>query len=181
MRWSQFAARQRVLAAVAHDLLIKPGVVLIGTTRRDGTARISGAEPLIMDGELWLSMMPASTKARDLGRDQRILLHSIVTGPSPAGEVMIRGTVRAETSTGLQQRYAAAVQAQLGWRPLPGEFTLFAVDLTDVSYIGQDAGSNAQHVARWPAGQEYLRAALTPTTLGPPQPVSRLLARENSA
>jgi hypothetical protein len=51
------------------------------------------------------------------------------------------------------------------------------VDVTDVTYIGHDAGSNAQHVARWPAGEEYLRASLTPTTLGPPRPVRRLLAQ----
>jgi hypothetical protein len=69
--------------------LIGPGVVLAGTTRRDGSARISGVEPLIMDGELWLSMMPASTKARDLERDPRILLHSIVTSRSPQAEIMV--------------------------------------------------------------------------------------------
>jgi hypothetical protein len=177
MRWSEFAAQQRVLAAAAHDQLIKPGVVLAGTTRRDGSARISGVEPLIMDGELWLSMMPASAKARDLCRDPRILLHSIVTSPCPQAEIMMRGTVRAETGDQAQRRYAAAVQAHLGWQPVPGEFALFAVDIDDVAYIGHDAVSNAQHVARWPAGQEYLRPSLTPTTLGPPEPVRRLLAQ----
>jgi hypothetical protein len=84
MRWSEFAAGERALAAVAHDQLVKPGVVLAGTTRRDGSARISGVEPMIMDGELWLSMMPSSVKARDLYRDPRILLHSIVTSPFPS-------------------------------------------------------------------------------------------------
>jgi hypothetical protein len=178
MRWSEFAARQPALAAAAHDQLIGPGVLLAGTIRRDGSARISGVEPLIMDGELWLSMMPASTKARDVNRDPRILLHSIVTDPGPKAEIMVRGTVRAETARKAQERYAAAVGAHLGWRPVPGEFALFAVDIDDVTYIGHDAGSNAQHVARWPAGEEYLRPALTPTSLGPPEPVSRLLARE---
>src|SRR5438128_11947088 len=129
MRWSEFAARQQVLAAAAHDQLIKPGVVLAGTTRRDGSCRISGVEPLIMDGELWLSMMPASAKARDLYRDPRILLHSIVTSPSPQGEIMMRGTVRAETGDDVQR-----------------------------------VASSAQHVARWPEGEEYLRPSLTPTT-----------------
>ena len=175
MRWSQFADRQRVLAAVAHDQLIKPGVVLAGTTRRDGSARISGVEPLIMDGELWLSMMPASAKARDLYRDPRILVHSIVTSRSAQAEIMLRGAVRAEAAADVQRRYAAAVAAHLGWRPVPGEFALFAVDITDVTYIGHDAG--AQHVARWPADEEYLRPSLTPTTLGPPSPVRRLLAQ----
>jgi hypothetical protein len=169
MRWSEFAAHEQVLAAVAHDQVVKPGVVLAGTTRRDGSARISGVEPLIMDGELWLSMMPASVKARDLYRDPRILLHSIVTSPSPQAEIMMRGTVRAETGDEAQLRYAAAVGAHLGWRPVPGEFALSAVDINDVTYIGHDAGSSAQHVARWPAGEEYLRPFLTPTSLGPPQ------------
>jgi hypothetical protein len=91
--------------------LVKPDVVLAGTTRRDGSARISGAEPLIMDGELWLSMMPASAKARDLYRDPRILPHSIVTSPSPQAEIMMLGTVRAETGDEAQRRYAAAVGA----------------------------------------------------------------------
>ena len=136
MRWSEFAARQPALAAVAHDQLIRPGVVLIGTIRRDGSARISGVEPLIMDGELWLSMMPASAKARDLDRDQRILLHSIVTSNSPEAQIMMRGAVRAETGPERQQRYAAAADAQLGWHPVVGEFTLFAVDLGDVTYMG---------------------------------------------
>ena len=138
MRWYEFAARQQALATVAHDQLIKPGVVLAWTTRRDGSARISGVEPLIMDGELWLSMMPASAKARDLVAHRGILVHSIVTSPCPPAEIMMRGTVRAETGDDMQRRYAAAVQAQLGWQPVPGEFALFAVDINDVTYIGHE-------------------------------------------
>jgi hypothetical protein len=181
MRWLEFAACQPALAAVAHDQLIGPGVVLIGTTRRDSSARISGVEPLVMDGELWLSVMPASAKARDLDRDRRILVHSIVASPSPQAEIMMRGTVRAETAPKVQQRYAAAAGAHLGWRPVPGQFTLLAVDISDVTYIGHDAGTSAQHVARWPAGEEYLRPVLTPTSLGPREPVSRLLAHRSPA
>jgi hypothetical protein len=176
MRWFEFASCQPTLAAVAHDQLIGPGVVLIGTTRHDTSARISGVEPLIMDGDLWLSMMPASTKARDLHRDPRILLHSIVTSPSPQAEIMMRGTVRAETARAIQRRYAAAAETRLGWRPVPGEFTLLTLDIGDVTYIGHDVETKAQHVARWPAGEEYLRRSLTPTSLGPREPVNRLLA-----
>jgi Pyridoxamine 5'-phosphate oxidase len=175
MRWSEVAQRQPALAAVMSELLIKPGVVLIGTSRRDGSARISGVEPLVMAGQLWLSMMPASAKARDLARDPRILLHSIVTSPAPAGEVMVRGTAAAETDGGAQRRYAAAVASELGWQPVVGEFALFTVDIADVTYIGHSP-DNAQHVARWPAGGEYLRPVITPTSLGERQPVRLLLA-----
>jgi Pyridoxamine 5'-phosphate oxidase len=108
MKWSEIAPREPALAAVAHDRLIAPGVLLVGTIRRDGSPRISGVEPLVMDGRLWLSMMQASTKAHDLHRDPRILLHSIVTGPEGTPEVKIRGSVREETGRQVQERYAAA-------------------------------------------------------------------------
>ena len=49
-----------------------------------------------MDGELWLSMMWGSRKAADLARDERVLVHSIVTARDGAeGEVKLRGTVEA--------------------------------------------------------------------------------------
>jgi hypothetical protein len=68
---------------VADRLLIEPGVLLAGTIRRGGMARISGVEPLVADGDLWLSMMGDSAKARDLRRDPRIVLNSMITSPSP--------------------------------------------------------------------------------------------------
>ena len=119
MRWSAFAAHEQVLAAVAHDQLVKPGVVLAGTTRRDRSARISGVEPLIMDGELWLSMMPASVKARDLYRDPRIQLRSIVTSPSPQAEIMMRGPCGPRLAMGtaaLRRRGGSPRLAACPWR-----------------------------------------------------------------
>lgn len=163
------------LADLAHQALIAPGVLLMGTTRRDGTARISGAEPLILDDELWLSMMSSSTKALDLRRDPRVLLHSIVTGPSSTPEIKLRGTVREQADQGVQQRYADAMTAQAGWRPIVGEFSLFTVDIVDVTYIGYDPETSGQHVVRWPEGREFLRPALSPTNLGAAEPIRRIL------
>ncbi len=48
-------------------------------------------------------------------------------------------------------RYAAAVASALGWQPIAGEFTLFVVQVRDVTYIGYDEDTRGQHVARWPA------------------------------
>lgn len=176
MRWSEIAAGQPALGAAAHEKMIKPGVLLVGTTRRDGTARISGVEPLIMDDDLWLSMMSGSAKALDLGRDSRILLHSIVDSPAPDAEIKIRGTAHVENDQGVQERYAAKAGAELGWEPVVGHFTLFRVDIGDVTYISYAPESGAQHVARWPADVEYLRPTTTATSLGPPQPVRRILS-----
>ena len=65
MRWSDFAARAPRLAALGEDRLLAPGVVLVGTIRRDGTPRISPVEPLLWNGDLWLSMLLGSYKAED--------------------------------------------------------------------------------------------------------------------
>ena len=130
-----------------------------------------------MDGELWLSMMWTSAKVADLNRDPRIQLHSIITGPQAATEVKVRGTARAEASRDVQQQYAAEAARQLGWRPVVGEFALFAIDVGDVTVIGYDTKTGAQYVARWPEGQEYLRPSTTPTSLGPPRPVRRMVSR----
>jgi hypothetical protein len=176
MKWAEIAAREPALGAAAHERLIKPGVVLIGTTRRDGSARISGVEPLIMDGELWLSMMPGSAKVADLDRDPRIQVHSIISGPEAAVEIKLRGTVRREHGRPVQERYARKVAAELPWAPVVGDFALFAVDIADVTYVGFTPDSGDQHVARWPSGREYVRPATSPTRLGPPRPVRQVLS-----
>jgi hypothetical protein len=68
------------------------------------------------------------------------------------------------------------VAAELPWAPVVGDFALFAVDIAEVSYVGFTEGSGDQHVARWPMGEEYVRAAVSPTRLGPRQPVRRVLS-----
>ena len=158
---------------MAEEKLLKPGVVLV--TRRDGSARISGVEPLVMDGELWLSMMTTSAKALDLRRDPRISTSSTVTGPEPAVEVKVRGTARAVHDRDVHEHYAAKVSAELGWQPVVGRFALFAIDIFDLAQVGYDPETHGQHVARWPAGEEYVRPATSPTILGPRQTVRRLL------
>jgi Pyridoxamine 5'-phosphate oxidase len=91
MHWSDIEHAQHRLASIGDERLIRPGVVLVVTVRRDGTARLSPVEPLVMDGDLWLSMMWQSAKARDLLRDPRILVHSIITSRDGA-EFIRRGT-----------------------------------------------------------------------------------------
>jgi Pyridoxamine 5'-phosphate oxidase len=124
MQWSDIAHDQPRLSALAQERLIQPGVVLVVTTRRDGTPRLSPVEPLVMDGDLWLSMMWGSTKALDLLRDPRILVHSVITSRDGSeGEFKIRGTARAENSAAVQRCYADAASSELGWEPIPGGST----------------------------------------------------------
>jgi|SRR5436853_1299712 len=62
MHWGRFAEEQPDLAALGQQRLGQqrlggPGVVLVGTVRADGTARISPVEPLFWEDDLWLSML----------------------------------------------------------------------------------------------------------------------------
>lgn len=128
-----------------------------------------------MDGELWLSMMTTSTKALDLRRDQRVCVNSTVTGPEPGVEVKLRGTARVVHDPEVQERYATRVSAELGWQPVVGQFTLFAIDIFDVAQVGYDPETHGQDVARWPTGEEYVRPATSPTSLERRPVVRRLL------
>jgi hypothetical protein len=176
MHWSEIENTQPRLAGLGRERLIRPGVVLVASIRQDGTARLSPVEPLVLDGDFWLSMMWQSAKARDLLRDPRILVHSVITSRDGAeGEFKIRGTARAEDDPAVQRRYADVVAAELGWNPQPGRFHLFAVDISHVTFISYDTPTGDQHVAMWPPGREFIRRGTSATSVGAPEPVSDLI------
>jgi hypothetical protein len=172
MRWADFEAAAPRLAAVGKEKLLAPGVVLVGTIRRDGSPRISPVEPFLLDGDLWLSMLWRSHKAADLARDPRVLVHSIVASrDGGAGEFKVRGRCRAEEDSVVQERYADAVSAALGWRPDLGRFHLFSVDIEAVAYVSYVEASGDQSCVLWPQGREYVRRGTGGTSLGPPEPM----------
>jgi hypothetical protein len=176
MRWTELEKRQPRLAELGRQRLLEPGVVLVATIRRDGTPRISPVEPYVLDGDLWLSMLWQSTKALDLARDPRILVHSAITSRDGAqGEYKVRGTARAENDPAMQRRYADTVASTLGWCPEPGRFHLFAVDIDEVTFVRYVDATGDQFVTRWPAASEFVRRGTSATTLGDPEPCSDVL------
>jgi hypothetical protein len=176
MDWSDLERRQPRLAELGRQRLIDPGVVLVGTIRRDGTPRLSPVEPWIMDGTLWLSMMLRSTKAADLLRDPRILVHNAVSNrDGHDGEFKLRGTAREEPDATVQRQYAGEVAASLGWNPVPGKFHLFEIGFSDVTYVRYDGPTGDQYVAQWPPAREYVRRATSATSVGEAEPLNEIL------
>ena len=176
MNWLELAGAQPRLAGLGRERLLDRGVVLVATIRADGAPRLSPVESFILDGVLWLCMLWGSTKAADLQRDPRILVHSVITSRDGGeGEFKIRGRALAEHDAGVQRRYAAAVAAALGWDPEPGRFHLFAVDIGQVTFIRYDDATGDQHVAMWPPPREFIRRGTTATSLGDREPVTDLL------
>ncbi|MER7247891.1 pyridoxamine 5'-phosphate oxidase family protein [Kribbella sp. NPDC000426] len=176
MRWEQVVAEQPRLGELGTVRLLEPGVVLVATVRRDGTPRVSPVEPLVVDGELWLCMMQGSAKAADLVRDPRVLVHNIVTSRDGAdGEFKVRGVVRTVDDLDVQQRFADEADRRLGWRPVPGRFHLFAVDVESVTVIRYDTASGDQYVAIWPPAREFVRRGTSATSVGEPEKTHELL------
>jgi hypothetical protein len=174
VRWADLERGAPRLGARARQLVVEPGVCLVATVRQDGSPRVSPVEPLLLEGDLWLSMLWQSRKAADLLTDDRILVHSIVTSrEGQPGEVKLRGRAVPVDDPGRRARYREAV-AVLGWQPEEPWFHLFVVDLADVTSISY-AGEGDQHVARWPAGVEFVRRATSATSVGEPEPRSDLL------
>jgi nitroimidazol reductase NimA-like FMN-containing flavoprotein (pyridoxamine 5'-phosphate oxidase superfamily) len=133
--WGAFVAADPTFGRLAKERIERDGLVLVGTLRRNGWPRISPVEPLIVDGQLYLGMMPQSKKALDLERDPRCVVHSTVSDRAGTeGDVKIYGRAVAIDAPDEKERYCRALEERIGWRP-EGDFHLFAVDVTDVGYF----------------------------------------------
>ncbi len=169
MRWDVFEADAGSFALEVRGMLADPGVVLVGTTRRDGTARISPCEPFFWGGEFWLPMLWKSRKADDLRRDPRVLVHSIVTSREGAiGEAKVRGTVTFEDNAGRRRDVCDAITEALPWSPDPERVDLFRVDVGSVVRIRYSSEGD-QHVASWPERRRFVRRITSATSVGEPE------------
>jgi hypothetical protein len=152
MRWVSFSEQAPDLAAKAQQLFEEPGVVLVGTVRRDGSPRISPVEPIIHDGDLYLGMMPGSLKALDLAWDPRCTIHSAVADRTGSdAEFKLHGRIRTVTDLDERDRYGDAVFRVIGWKP-EGDFPLFAVELETAALFV--TGETSRTVTRWRAGEQ---------------------------
>jgi len=149
MNWNQFAKTAPEMAKAGEERFERWGLCLVGTVRRDGSARISPVEPLIVGGELMLGMMWQSTKAKDLLRDPRVLVHSIISDRAGTeGEFKLRGRARDVRDADVREAYAKALFEKIGWRPEGEEWHLFTVDVEHAALIVFDG--EQKRVQVWP-------------------------------
>ena len=147
--WATVEAEAAPIAERARALLEQFRFVYIGTLRRDGTPRISAVEARVVHGELVMSMIPATLKARDLLRDPRVCLNfPLVHHDDPNEEIKLRGRGRVVRDEGLVTAAAAAIEATSGWRP-PPDWLFFAVDVTEAALISWTGG--VMRMTRWTA------------------------------
>ena len=90
MRWDEFTAAGPDLAKLAQERFEQDQVVMLGTIRADGRARLSPCEVDFAAGRVLFGMMWQSPKARDLLRDARLTVHSVPSDKTNAGGDILR-------------------------------------------------------------------------------------------
>ncbi|MBA3283031.1 MAG: pyridoxamine 5'-phosphate oxidase family protein [Acidimicrobiia bacterium] len=155
--WKQFNASEPELAARALAILTSTTNGVLGTIRRDGTPRLSGIDPFIAHGELWIGSMPGARKGADLKRDPRMALHGIPwesrkvrDGAAEPGEGDAKLTGRAVLASDEEKR--AAFAAERGFEPPDIDTSdVFRIDLATVVVVS--VADDQLVIDRWSAAE----------------------------
>ncbi len=146
--WDDFLAAAPDLAELGRERLERTEVLLLGTVRKDGTARISPCEFLFLDGLILLGMMWHSKKALDLLRDPRCVVHSTISNKDgQEGEFKLRGRAIDVVDPELRERSGQASFEKTGWRP-PEPYHLFWIDIEEAAFV-RYSGEGHQTVITW--------------------------------
>jgi hypothetical protein len=151
--FAEMEAEAPDLARRARERFAATGLSLVGTLRSDGWPRISPVEPLLLDGQLYLGMMPGSMKSRDLARDPRCLVHSTVSDKDGTeGEVKLYGQAVRVADEAEIERYCVALEEAIGWRPKgDDDLDLWLVYVGKGAYVRFEG--KQQRIATWEPGR----------------------------
>jgi hypothetical protein len=144
------------VAEAFRERLGATGLTVVGTVRRDGSPRVSPVEALLVDDRLFMGMMPASVKARDLQRDPRLcLITTLADKDDLSGEVKLHGTAR-ELGTDERRVLSLAVHADRGLDPDElGDYHGFEVSVEEAAW--QRVVGAAMVIVSWRAGESVRR------------------------
>ena len=153
--WGTFADAAPELAAAVRARFEATGLGLMATLRKDGSPRISGIEPFIWDGEVWLGMMPGSRKAADVERDPRLALHAATVDKEvKEGDARLSGRAVPVTEPERFAAVAAAFKEATGYGP-EGTYPLFTLDVREAVLVR--TGENMLVIETWTPGGGYRR------------------------
>jgi hypothetical protein len=130
---------------------------VLGTLRRDGSPRLSGADPYFHDGQLRIWSMPRARKGQDLRRDPRVAVHSIPwdsrllrddAADVGAADAKVSGTAALATDAREVSEFRAWLKSARGVEP-PEDWDLFTIDIDGLTVVFVDDGQLV--VDRWSA------------------------------
>ena len=155
------------LADRVHAILSSTTNAVLGTIRRDGSPRLSGADPYFYDGQLRIWSMPRARKGQDLRRDPRVAVHSIPwdsrrlrDGAANVGEAdaKVSGTATLVSDAGARSAFRVWLRSERGVEQ-PEDWDLFTIDIDALTVISVDNGQLV--VERWSTaeGRRTMRRA----------------------
>lgn len=155
MRWSALETEAPELADLGGERLEAAGLVMLGTIRADGSPHISPVEPF--EGHLLFGAMSRSAKARDLTRDPRCAVHSIVTAPNQGeGELKLFGRVEEVRDPALRNASDEPWWVSFG----DDRALVLSFDVERAAFVSWDLEGGLMTVRRWSPE----RGATTSTT-----------------
>ena len=153
MHWAEFERAAPELAGLFRGRIQADQVILLGTIRKDGSPRISPVEPDIAGGRLYLGMIWGSTKARDLQRDPRCLVHCLIHDRFGSdGEIKLRGQAVEIGDLDEREVYCQAIFERIGWRPDEPHFHLFTIDIQSAAKIATEG--DVRQLLLWREGDK---------------------------
>jgi hypothetical protein len=147
--WAELEAAQPDMAAAGRDLLYQfgPGLGYIATVRGDGGPRVHPCCPIVSEGTLWVFILTASPKGKDLVRDGRYALHSF-PNPDLDDEFYVTGNASVVDDGATRATVRAATTANVG----EPEELLFALDVQRAML------AKYTHRPQWPPAYTIWRA-----------------------
>jgi hypothetical protein len=145
MNWGELEAAAPAIAERGKACLDRVGLALLGTLRADGWPRIGPVEPHVVGGQLLIGVIARSLKARDLARDPRCTLQSVVSHPD-SGEPELKLYCSAAATSG------APPGAWWTRRPA-GEAHVFELRIAQAALVEWDVERSEMTVTSWsPSG-----------------------------
>ena len=155
------------LADRVRAILSSTTNAVLGTIRRDGSPRLSGADPYFHDGQLRIWSMPLARKGQDMRRDPRVAVHSIPwdsrrlrEGAADVGlaDAKVSGTAVLVSDGDERSAFRAWLKSERGFDP-PDDWDLFTIDINALTVIAVDNGQ--LFVDRWSTtdGRQTMRRA----------------------
>jgi hypothetical protein len=143
MRWDEFERACPTIAELARERFAKDELVIVGTMRPDGSARISPNEVDFTAGRLFISMMWRSQKALDLLRDPRIAVHSVPSDRfNPGGDIKLYGRIVDERDPDVREAFRNEIKRRIDWAPDEPDYHCFSLDVTQAGFISFGEGNN---------------------------------------
>ena len=149
-RWADFEEAAPELAALGRERIEQFGFVFLGTIRKDGGPRVNPVEAHVVDGHLVVVAVAGSLKARDLLRDRRAFLHTLVLDAAlgTPGEFKLRARAIESRDAGLREAVAERLEAVSGYRP-PADWPVFTMDVESAAFLRYDEEAEVHRLLVW--------------------------------